>query len=98
MDFFAQYQDFFDQIHAVHNLRRILPSKPNPLIVFNEKEVFERFHSSKSTIEMIYNQIFIPEDFLGVKSCNLTPLHQLLLTLRFYSSGTHQIIIGDLLK
>jgi len=51
MVFFAQYQDYFDQIDAAHNIQRNLPKKPNPLVIVNKKEVFERFHLSKSTIE-----------------------------------------------
>ncbi|RVE41446.1 hypothetical protein evm_013903 [Chilo suppressalis] len=62
---------------------------------YDEESFKTRFRLSKSSaldvLQLIEHQLEFPND----KNNSLSPINQLLLTLRFYATGCHQLTIGD---
>ncbi|XP_011268108.2 putative nuclease HARBI1 [Camponotus floridanus] len=79
-------------------VRKQYTVRPRPDL-FNEYDNIEflrRFRFRKRTVQMIL--ILIKQRIRSKTDRNhaVSPLHQLLLTLRFYATGTYQVAIGDL--
>jgi hypothetical protein len=52
------------------------------------------------TIHVHYSPFQIEDqlEYESDRNCSLTPMNQLLIALRFYATGTFQLVIGDLFK
>ena len=79
--------------------KRGLQDKENLFEHYNDRNFRKTFHLSKTTVILILGYI---ENKLyssyTKRRQDLSPMFQLLLTLRFYATGTFQIVIGDLNK
>ncbi|GBP01898.1 Putative nuclease HARBI1 [Eumeta japonica] len=66
-----------------------------PFEMFTDEEFQKRYRFDKNTVIFI-NEIISP-DLAPVsnRKCTLSVLEQLFITLRFYATGTFQIVVGD---
>ncbi|CAK1589292.1 unnamed protein product [Parnassius mnemosyne] len=79
--------------------RKVIRDFQNPFDYYSANEFKSRYRFSKDIVLNILLPL-INADLLKVTSRGLPvpPIYQLLVALRFYSSGSFQIITGDLIK
>lgn len=97
-----EYDDFdyveLINILQVNRAERIFRDRLNPLEVYSGPCFRDRFRLSKETI-----RDFIMPEIIGdlhrhtLRNQSLTPIQQLCIVLRFYSSGSFHRILGDTL-
>ncbi|XP_032687237.1 putative nuclease HARBI1 [Odontomachus brunneus] len=73
----------------------IIRNKPNNFEVWDDKEFFDRFRLKKDTVLELLHAIEERLLILWNRSRSLTPINQLLLTLRFYATGNFLRACGD---
>ncbi|GBP54635.1 Putative nuclease HARBI1 [Eumeta japonica] len=83
--------EFIFNISVPRNIR----NRRNPFEMFTDEEFQKRYRFDKNTVIFI-NEIISP-DLAPVsnRKCTLSVLEQLFITLRFYATGTFQIVVGD---
>ncbi|XP_045457651.1 putative nuclease HARBI1 [Melitaea cinxia] len=67
----------------------------NHLRLLNEAEFTFRFRINKTAVESLLSEIMPFIKVTSKRNNGVSPLHQLLLTLRFYALGTMLIAVGD---
>ncbi|XP_045450630.1 uncharacterized protein LOC123659460 [Melitaea cinxia] len=67
----------------------------NHLRLLNEAEFTFRFRINKTAVELLLSEIMPFIKVTSKRNNGVSPLHQLLLTLRFYALGTMLIAVGD---
>ncbi|XP_062585846.1 putative nuclease HARBI1 [Saccostrea cucullata] len=77
--------------------RRIL-DRSNPLEGLGDGEIFERYRFFPATIFFIVDMLKDNLAFTNLRNNPLTPLHQVLVSLRFFATGSFYITIGDTLN
>lgn len=77
---------------------RVFRDRSNPVDVYSDKELYDRCRFDKNGL--IYLDELIGEDLQHPtrRSCALSSLNQIFITLRFLSSGTFYIIDGDIVN
>ncbi|RVE41429.1 hypothetical protein evm_013923 [Chilo suppressalis] len=99
---FDNYQEYYlnlldnlDDIERRTKMPRVFQLCRNYYEEYDEESFKTRFRLSKSSaldvLQLIEHQLEFPND----KNNSLSPINQLLLTLRFYATGCHQLTIGD---
>ena len=83
----------FDEI-IERRLPWVFKDRSNPLEELNEREVFIRYRFRPATIMFILASLQNVTQ-LTLRSFSLPPLLQLLVCLRFFATGSFQIVIGD---
>lgn len=67
----------------------------NPLELLNEKQLYERYRFDRESIYTLTS--LLAEDLNCCRrNCALLPVHQVLIALRYYATGTFQIVCGDI--
>ena len=95
----ADFSDFVERFELVERLIRreqIVRDRLNPMTFDNDVDFINRFRLSKDAVLNILNNI---DDNLnsGIQRISsVSPLDQLLLTLRYYSTGNLLSVNGDL--
>lgn len=74
------------------NLRaeRRLVARVDPLEGMNEMQIFERYRFGRNGLHFLEELVGNTLERPTRRSNALTPLHQILITLRFYASGSFQ--------
>ncbi|KAK9751354.1 DDE superfamily endonuclease [Popillia japonica] len=74
---------------------KVFNERRNPFNQFSDEEFFDRFRFTKDGVNEILGYIDDTIKFDSARNQCLTPMNQLLLTLRFYASGCMLISAGD---
>lgn len=76
------------------NRERIFRDRENPLDFLSDVELYERFRFDRQSIYFLTDLL---KDELNSTNRNrsLLPTQQLLIALRYYATGTFQIVCGD---
>lgn len=77
---------------------RRIQDRSNPLEGLNDNEIFERYRFFPATIFFIVDLLKDNLQFASRRNNPLTPLHQVLVSLRFYATGSFYITIADTLN
>ncbi|XP_061170889.1 putative nuclease HARBI1 [Saccostrea echinata] len=74
--------------------KRVIRDRLNPLEMYNDDEIFERYRFRRATV--LYLLDMIGRNLLqSTKNNALPPLLQLLACLRFFATGAYHKLIGD---
>ncbi|XP_024885913.1 putative nuclease HARBI1 [Temnothorax curvispinosus] len=92
---FESDDDIEDNDEFVERRPYVIRNKPNNFQVWDDKEFFNRFRLKKDTVLELLHAIEDRLIILRNKSRSLTPINQLLLTLRFYATGNFLRACGD---
>ncbi|XP_064485838.1 putative nuclease HARBI1 [Ornithodoros turicata] len=94
--------EYFDEdLEDLHLSFQVQPSRyyprdsTDPFVALNDKQFHDRFRLMKHTV---YDLLLVIEkhlEFTSDRNSSVPPIRQLLICLRFYASGTFQIVIGD---
>ena len=94
-----EYLDYVDRVDLVNILIRrpaVIRDRNNPFVFYDEDEFVARFRFRKyhvmDIMEILGNELNPTQR----KLASVSPMNQLLLTLRFYATGTFQIVDADL--
>ncbi|RVE39824.1 hypothetical protein evm_015526 [Chilo suppressalis] len=94
-EYYLNLLDNLDDIERRTKMPRVFQMRRNYYEEYDEESFKTRFRLSKSSaldvLQLIEHQLEFPND----KNNSLSPINQLLLTLRFYATGCHQLTIGD---
>lgn len=74
--------------------RRIRP-RPNNFESWNDEEFFVRFRLTKATVLALFGFVEQEISTLTEKNHAISPMNRLLLTLRFFASGSMLVAVGD---
>ncbi|XP_053383749.1 putative nuclease HARBI1 [Mercenaria mercenaria] len=89
------YLDMFEELDRNLRRERIVRDRTNPLTYFDDDEFLQRYHLSKETVLELTNMI--GGDIHGWNGqYYIPPLLQILITLRFFGTGSFLNVIGDL--
>ena len=75
---------------------RIFRDRTNPFDVFTDDEIFRKFRFHRQEIIVITDSI-AGEIEISSRRGTLPPLFQVLISLRFYASGSFQDMVGELI-
>ncbi len=89
----AQLYDMQPHEHIPRQIR----DRSNPMEEFGDDDFFVRFRFDKDTVRYICDLVIVNLQRRQDHTEHIPPLLQLLMTLRYYASGTFQIVVGDLL-
>ncbi|XP_025018167.1 putative nuclease HARBI1 [Tetranychus urticae] len=76
--------------------RTILP-KNDLLVLFDDFEFKKRFRMNKETFHVLLDLIKDEIEIFGKRNHPVSPENQLLIALRFFATGSFQIVSGDLI-
>lgn len=73
---------------------RIFRDRRNPIDIYNDKELYERYRFDRPSILHITDLL---SNVLNTtrRSKGLLPVQQIMITLRYYATGTFQLVCGD---
>lgn len=98
MDVSVRNLEFLEAIEKEENKRKRKRNHTPKLEDFDDIDFQRRYRLTKNAVSellpLIENQIRHNTHLNQA----LTPLEQLLVALRFYATGTHQLVVGDLIK
>ncbi|XP_063222478.1 putative nuclease HARBI1 [Bacillus rossius redtenbacheri] len=76
--------------------RRIYLPRSNPFEEYDDKKFVMRYRLSKETVVRVLAQIEDNLTFNSNRNRPVSPMNQLLLSLRFYATGAFMVVCGDL--
>lgn len=85
-----------DMIDLINKRPQVFRDRTDPFILYDDDDLFNRFRFHKHNvldILQISGNALVPKQ---QKTVSVSPLQQLLITLRFYTTGTFQLVDGDL--
>jgi hypothetical protein len=87
------------QFLARRNLRRnrVFRDRVNPLEDYNDVKLYKKFRFTRNDILELTDMVRDAIRYGAERKGSLTPVLQVMLTLRFYATGTFQHTVGDLL-
>jgi hypothetical protein len=77
--------------------RKTILLKSDPLVIFDDYEFKKRFRMNKKTFYVLLNLIKDDLQVTDNRNNPVSPESQLLISLRFYATGSFQIVGGDLI-
>uniref|UniRef100_A0A8C6UX78 Putative nuclease HARBI1 n=1 Tax=Neogobius melanostomus TaxID=47308 RepID=A0A8C6UX78_9GOBI len=77
---------------------RVLRDRSNPLEMYNESELLERFRFDRATIFEIVGALTPQLQHVTERNGALSPSQQVLIALRFFASGSFQNSLGDMVN
>ncbi|CAN7950423.1 unnamed protein product, partial [Ixodes hexagonus] len=91
------YQDVI-QVRAILSRRRPRQVRPreDPFYRYDDLDFVIRFRLSKAAAVDLLNRIEHAINQDDLRNCPLSPMNQVLVALRFYATGTFQVVLGDL--
>jgi hypothetical protein len=81
---------------TLYDRPRIIRDRSNLLECYDEDKFRERFRLSKVSTLTVLTKIEHHLEYASNRNAALSPIHQLLITLRYYATGTFQLVISDL--
>lgn len=94
-DIFSDDDDDDDLLEENERRPYILRNKPQHIEIWDDVDFFSRFRLKKQTVLMLLQNIEEQLLILWNKTRSLTPINQLLLTLRFYATGSFLRASGE---
>ena len=84
--------------HIYEPIPATLEDTTNPLYGLSDLQFYQRYRMDKGNIVNFWN--LIKDDFVVERrrDTTISSMHQLMIALRFYASGSFQINVGDLLN
>ncbi|VEN50693.1 unnamed protein product [Callosobruchus maculatus] len=76
--------------------RRYVRDMGNPLEIYNEREFKKRFRFSKDVLQNVLVPLIQEREPQTNRDLPVHPVIGLLITLRFYATGSFQVVSGDL--
>lgn len=74
---------------------RILRDRNNPFEMYDELNFKMRYRLSKNTVIILLNGIKESLEYVTNRNFPVSPMNQLLITLRYYATGSFQAVLGD---
>ncbi|KAH9642289.1 hypothetical protein HF086_009653 [Spodoptera exigua] len=96
MDLWELYSDDDEEIIEYINRPRELFERADLFGMYSDDKFFRRFRLTKETTTILLQQI-APHLKTSNKIKSVTPMNQLLCTLRFYATGSQLITCGDMI-
>ncbi|XP_067124817.1 putative nuclease HARBI1 [Centruroides vittatus] len=89
-----KYLDYIDRM--VRRSRRIISPRRNDFEQLDDYDFLCRYRLPKESVRNVVERI--GDNLVSTSSRNyaMSPMEQLLLALRFYATGTFQLVVGDL--
>ena len=88
--------DFLDDVNQVLRPERVYRDHSNPFEYYSDDEFRKRFRFTKEGTMFILNLISEELEHGTNRGHGLPPMLQLLVTLRYYATGSFQMTVGDL--
>ncbi|XP_063894763.1 putative nuclease HARBI1 [Helicoverpa armigera] len=103
MDVFEQIDDAaieeerqaLNYINPDQRKDRVVKGRPDNFNTWDDREFWRRFRLKKQTVELLLSLIQDKIEHNTERNQCVPPMHQLLLALRFYATGTFYVTIGD---
>ena len=86
---------------VIHHMRRalrrerIFRDRQNPLDIYTDDQMFERFRFRRGSILFLLGLISDSIEFSSMRNHCLPPLLQIFITLRFLACGSFLVVVGD---
>ena len=87
--------DFLDDVNQVLRPERVYRDHSNPFEYYSDDEFRKRFRFTKEGTMFILNLISEELEHGTNRGHGLPPMLQLLVTLRYYATGSFQMTVGD---
>ncbi|XP_052778725.1 putative nuclease HARBI1 [Mya arenaria] len=94
VDIFQRLQRF--AMYGQQRIPRVLKDRAKPLESLSGVEVRERYRFYPETIVMIVGVVFNELDAATRRSLRLPPLLSVLVTLQFFATGAHHLLIAEI--
>ncbi|KAM7307584.1 putative nuclease HARBI1 [Ixodes scapularis] len=85
----------FSQIQGRCRPRQVRP-RDDPFYRYDDVDFITRFRLSKDATVRLLSRIEHVIALDGLRNCPVSPINELLVALRFYATGTFQVVLGDL--
>ncbi|KAL1261912.1 hypothetical protein QQF64_025358 [Cirrhinus molitorella] len=90
-------------IYRLHDLRafrreRVMRDRTNPLDIYGDRELIERFRFSRVELLELINDLSPQLQHATDRNGALSPTLQVLISLRFYASGSFQNTFADMVN
>ena len=85
------------RLRAAPRIRRVLRDRSNPFDLYDDSQFRKRFRFSKVTVRNLLLMVGPLLEHRDNRGCALSPVLQLLLALRFYSTGCFHRVKADLI-
>lgn len=87
-------EELIDVLNIVER-PRLYRHRPDMLMLYSDSEFKDRFRLHRDSVMRIVEVIGNNLRPVTNRSFPLSPLDQILITLRFYATGSYQILVGD---
>lgn len=84
---------YLDHLNAVPNRERAL--RRNDFENLREEEFLKRYRLSKTVVGKVVEEIQERLEYPTNRNIPLSPMQQILITLRFYATGSFHLMVGD---
>lgn len=81
---------------GIHRIERVIPDRVNPLEFLSRSEVRGRYRFHPESILFLVQLLQNSLEYATFRSSPLPSVISLLVTLHYFASGTHYVIIGDM--
>ena len=92
---------FFDidlQYRRAMRRERLVRDRSNPLEVYDDVEILERFRFRRMDIWQMTDMLQYDLEYDTNVNQALQPIQQVMIALRFYASGCYQNFVGDMIN
>nr|XP_013189921.1 unnamed protein product [Amyelois transitella] len=95
---FDNYINEHDE-HSIINTRKVIRDFQDPFDYYSSEEFRRRYRFTKDVVHFVLLPLINKDlEKLTARGLPVPPLYQLLVSLRFYASGSFQMITGDLIS
>ncbi|XP_053378145.1 putative nuclease HARBI1 [Mercenaria mercenaria] len=92
----ADFVRRLERLRRRQRVERVIPGRINPLEVLSRSEIRQRYRFHPKSIVFLLGMIFNALESPTFRSSPLPPMISLLVTLQFFASGAHYLVIGDI--
>ena len=75
--------------------QRLFRDRNHPLEIYDDLDLYQKFRFRHASILYITTLLYEDSDHPTKRNCAVPPVIQLLCALRFYATGSFQIVVGD---
>lgn len=88
-------RQILDYIYPLERKTRVLRERPDNFNTWDDNEFWKRFRLKKETVTQLLSMIEEKIKHKTKRNQYVPPMQQLLLTLRFYATGSFYVTVGD---